>query len=155
MGESLIFAEIRRNATPEPKILPANIGSTARIPPASPQKLTANDANGEIPTPGTLTIECVTMQACTEYFVHTPLPRSTNEALARVLAHRRQSLGAKQEGLSATVKPMEEPKGFMGGGSTDVSDVSWNVPTASLSVACYPISSPGHSWAITTCSGSK
>ena len=69
-------------------------------------------------------------------------------------AHEVQkNLGVKEEGLSTAIKPLEEPKGFMGGGSTDVSDVSWNVPTATLGVACYPVSSPGHSWAITTCSG--
>jgi Lhr-like helicase len=42
----------------------------------------------EIPTLAALTIECVSMQACREYFVHTPLPRSANEAIARTLVHR-------------------------------------------------------------------
>ncbi|MSQ97432.1 MAG: DEAD/DEAH box helicase [Gemmataceae bacterium] len=42
----------------------------------------------EIPTLAALSIECVAMQSCTEYFVHTPLPRAVNETLARVLLHR-------------------------------------------------------------------
>jgi len=32
------------------------------------------------------------------------------------------------------------------GGSTDVGDVSWHVPTAGLSTVCFPAGSPGHSW---------
>jgi ATP-dependent Lhr-like helicase len=44
----------------------------------------------EIPTLTALSIECVSMQACMEYFVHTPLPRSANEAIARVLLQRRR-----------------------------------------------------------------
>jgi len=64
-------------------------------------------------------------------------------------------LGKKPEGMSTEIKPLEEPKGFMGGGSTDVADVSWITPTASLSVACWPLESPGHSWAVVTCSGSS
>ncbi|HQD75016.1 MAG TPA: amidohydrolase, partial [Bacillota bacterium] len=40
-----------------------------------------------------------------------------------------------------------------GTGSTDVGDVSWVVPTAQFSTACHPIGIPGHSWAITSCSG--
>ena len=44
----------------------------------------------ETPTLAALSIECVSMQACQEYFVHTPLPRSANETIARVLVHRWQ-----------------------------------------------------------------
>jgi aminobenzoyl-glutamate utilization protein B len=32
------------------------------------------------------------------------------------------------------------------GGSTDVGDVSWHVPTGGLDTACFPAGSPGHSW---------
>lgn len=33
-----------------------------------------------------------------------------------------------------------------GGGSTDVADVSWNVPTVQCDVSCYALGTPGHSW---------
>ena len=46
------------------------------------------ESASEIPTLGVLSIESVSMQSCVEYFVHTPLPRSVNETLARVLIHR-------------------------------------------------------------------
>jgi aminobenzoyl-glutamate utilization protein B len=32
------------------------------------------------------------------------------------------------------------------GGSTDVGDISWHVPTSGLSTVCFPAGSPGHSW---------
>src|SRR5690606_18198365 len=38
-----------------------------------------------------------------------------------------------------------EPYGAMGG-STDVGDVSWHVPTSGISTACFAAGSPGHSW---------
>jgi Lhr-like helicase len=42
----------------------------------------------ETPTVSALLMECVSMQVGQEYFVHTPLPRSANEAIVRVLHHR-------------------------------------------------------------------
>ena len=38
-------------------------------------------------------------------------------------------------------------------GSTDVSDVSWNTPTAQFTTTCHPLASPGHSWSETSTSG--
>lgn len=32
------------------------------------------------------------------------------------------------------------------GGSTDVGDISWHVPTSGIGTACFPMGSPGHSW---------
>ncbi len=37
-------------------------------------------------------------------------------------------------------------KGRSGGGSTDVGDVSWIVPTVQMSAATVPLGCPGHSW---------
>ncbi len=81
-------------------------------------------------------------------------PRFTDEeqAFARDV---QKYLGKKEDGMSVKIKPLEEPKGYSGGGSTDVADVSWIVPTASLGIACWPLESPGHSWAVATCSGSS
>ncbi|WP_251552032.1 amidohydrolase [Neobacillus muris] len=42
------------------------------------------------------------------------------------------------------VEPFDEGKSMSG--STDVADVSWNVPTAQFTTACAPIGTPGHSW---------
>lgn len=57
-----------------------------------------------------------------------------------------------QKSLCDTLVPYRDEIG-KGGGSTDVGDVSWVVPTAQFSTACYPLGIPGHSWAITSCAG--
>ncbi len=66
-----------------------------------------------------------------------------------------RSFGEKEDGLSTKIEELKEPEKFMGGGSTDVGDVSWLVPTASLTTACWPCGTPGHSWGVVTCAGSS
>jgi aminobenzoyl-glutamate utilization protein B len=85
-------------------------------------------------------------------WVGAPQFRDEEQALAREI---QRYVGKKEEGLGAAIKPLEEPKGYMGDGSTDVADVSWIVPTATPGAACWPKDAPGHSWAVTTCSGSS
>ncbi|MDP9741151.1 UNVERIFIED_ORG: aminobenzoyl-glutamate utilization protein B [Bacillus sp. B2I3] len=50
------------------------------------------------------------------------------------------------------VEPFDE--GDILAGSTDVADVSWNVPTAQFNTACAPIGTPFHSWQFTASVGS-
>jgi aminobenzoyl-glutamate utilization protein B len=85
-------------------------------------------------------------------FVGAPQFTEPEHAFAREI---QKYLGKKEDGMAVKIKPLEEPKGYSGGGSTDVADVSWIVPTASLGTACWPLESPGHSWAVATCSGSS
>ncbi|MDP4201201.1 MAG: amidohydrolase [Bacteroidota bacterium] len=47
---------------------------------------------------------------------------------------------------AAKVKPLGEETVSQGGGSSDVGDVSWNVPTVSFGVAGFIPGSAGHSW---------
>lgn len=47
---------------------------------------------------------------------------------------------------AATVRPLAEERPSTGGGSSDVGDVSWNVPTASFGTAGFIPGSAGHSW---------
>ncbi|MGH6891947.1 MAG: amidohydrolase, partial [Dongiaceae bacterium] len=54
-------------------------------------------------------------------------------------------------GSEEQVQPLREESG---GGSTDVADVSWIVPTAQFSTATYVPGTPGHSWQSTACAGS-
>jgi aminobenzoyl-glutamate utilization protein B len=46
----------------------------------------------------------------------------------------------------AKVQPLREERPSQGGGSTDVGDVSWNVPTVSFNTAAFVPGSAGHSW---------
>ncbi len=66
-----------------------------------------------------------------------------------------ESFGKEVVGLNKEIKPLKEPEGYLGGGSTDVADVSWIVPTAALSTQCWPPNTPGHSWGVVTSSGSS
>jgi len=66
-----------------------------------------------------------------------------------------RNLGKEEDGLSTKIEPLEEPKGYSGGGSTDAADVSWIVPTSRIRTVCWPIHTPGHSWGVVTCAGSS
>ena len=55
------------------------------------------------------------------------------------------------ESAAEVIKP-EEGIGY---GSTDVSDVSWVVPTGGFSTATFVPGSPTHSWQSTACSGTS
>lgn len=69
------------------------LGDAARM--AVVDLLNEQETVSEIPTLSAMLIECVAMQSCSEYFLHTPLPRSANEAIARVLLRRMRSLTRK------------------------------------------------------------
>jgi len=56
-------------------------------------------------------------------------------------------------GMDASINPLRETLDTPGGGSTDVGDVSWNVPNINLSVTVAPKDTPWHSWAVVACGG--
>src|SRR5262245_8128796 len=61
--------------------------------------------------------------------------------------------GIEQKGLNGAVTPINENPGDPDGGSTDVADVSWNVPVLHVSVATAPVGSPWHAWPVAACGG--
>ena len=63
------------------------------------------------------------------------------------------STGKPELGIDGTIKPLRETLENPGGGSTDVGDVSWNVPNINLGVTTAPIDTPWHSWAVVACGG--
>lgn len=64
-----------------------------------------------------------------------------------------RTAGVEQRGMDGAVQPLEEPRPDPPGGSTDVADVSWNVPTLHLSVATAPPDAPWHAWPVVACGG--
>ncbi len=66
-----------------------------------------------------------------------------DQLLAKAL---QKDIGAKVEGLNHKVKPLEGPKEPKGGGSDDIGDISWNVPTVYLRYPANIPNLPGHSW---------
>ncbi len=62
-----------------------------------------------------------------------------------------QEIGAEVVGLNTEIRPLQEkamdPKLNMGGGSDDIGDISWNVPTITLFYPANIPNLPGHNWA--------
>ncbi len=56
-------------------------------------------------------------------------------------------------GLDGAIQPLKETPGDPEGGSTDVGDVSWVVPTLHVSVTTAPKDTPWHSWAVVASGG--
>jgi aminobenzoyl-glutamate utilization protein B len=50
---------------------------------------------------------------------------------------------------------LEDKPGEPEGGSSDVADVSWNIPVLHLSVATAPLDTPWHAWPVVACGGSS
>lgn len=55
--------------------------------------------------------------------------------------------------MESIIEPLEETQEHPMGGSTDVGDVSFVVPTIRLSATTAPKGTPWHSWAVVACGG--
>ncbi len=64
-----------------------------------------------------------------------------------------ESTGKEQLGIESEINPLEETQEHPMGGSTDVGDVSFVVPTIRLSATTAPKGTPWHSWAVVACGG--
>jgi len=62
-----------------------------------------------------------------------------------------RATGVAETGMFAGVKPLEGQQAE--GGSTDVADVSWVVPTLHVSVATSPLGAPWHAWPVVASGG--
>jgi len=70
-----------------------------------------------------------------------------DQALARGIQHE---LKVREEGLATKLAPLRGPipaEQRTGGGSDDIGDISWNVPTVSLRFPSNVPGLPGHNWA--------
>lgn len=100
---------------------------------------------------------------CHEIIPNLPLSRVLERNLKRIGAPKfdeadrklarqlqeplRADFGLKEEKpLRDTLESFPDEPYPAEGGSTDVGDISWHVPTGGLSVACFAAGSPGHSW---------
>jgi aminobenzoyl-glutamate utilization protein B len=75
-----------------------------------------------------------------------PAWSEADQTLARAL---QRELGVPDSGLSTTLDtlgPALRPEQRTGGGSDDIGDVSWNVPTATLRFPSNVPNLPGHNW---------
>ena len=56
-------------------------------------------------------------------------------------------------GLKGAIKPLQPSPPDPQGGSTDVADVSWIVPTLHFAVTTAPYKAPWHAWPVVACGG--
>jgi aminobenzoyl-glutamate utilization protein B len=66
-----------------------------------------------------------------------------------------EHLGVDQQGFDAEIKPLADSLEAVEGGSTDVAEVSYLVPTAGFQLTTAAAGVPWHSWATTACHGSS
>ncbi len=64
-----------------------------------------------------------------------------------------KATGKKQVGMNTTPEPFDDSPGEPEGGSTDVADVSWTVPTLQLLVTTAPADTPWHAWPVVAAGG--
>ncbi|MGA2363128.1 MAG: amidohydrolase [Candidatus Aminicenantales bacterium] len=64
-----------------------------------------------------------------------------------------RAAGVDPKGLDGAVQPWMAPKADPEGGSTDVGDVSWIVPTLSMNATTAPVDAPWHAWPVVACGG--
>ena len=64
-----------------------------------------------------------------------------------------RACGVEPKGLNGAIQPLEDPRPDPPGGSTDVADVSWLVPTLHVSVTTAPEGAPWHAWPVVACGG--
>jgi aminobenzoyl-glutamate utilization protein B len=82
------------------------------------------------------------------------MAESFDKAGLETMAQSPEFKDLKGQVLNTTLVP-PMGKGRSGGGSTDVGDVSWIVPTVQMSAATVPLGCPGHSWQNCASSGSS
>ncbi len=102
-----------------------------------------------------------------EYLLNRPLQEALQKNLELVGAPRytdaeqefarslQRVTGKEEKGFNDKVEPLPDKPGEVKGGSTDVADVSWIVPTAGFRVTTAAEDVPWHSWATTACSGTR
>jgi aminobenzoyl-glutamate utilization protein B len=74
-----------------------------------------------------------------------PTWSDADQALAKAL---QKEIGAPVDGLKTKVDPLKAPSpATEKGGSDDIADISWNVPTVYLRYPANIPNTPGHSWA--------
>jgi aminobenzoyl-glutamate utilization protein B len=81
-------------------------------------------------------------------FPYTPEEAKFAEEIRKTLTDPPDVATGSQE----TVRPMRN--GAVNSSSTDLADVSWNVPTVSMTGATFAPGVPAHSWQATACAGS-
>jgi len=82
-------------------------------------------------------------------------PLEFTEAEQAFAIEIQRATGVEPLGLKGEIKPLDLNPGPPDGGSTDVADVSWNVPTIHLSVTTAAFEAPWHAWPVVAAGGTS
>jgi len=82
---------------------------------------------------------------------HIGVPAYSEEELA-FARELQENFGVEPKGMTAETQPLGDEGASMGA-STDVGDVSWNVPTMGCGMPTMPLGVAVHTWAATACHG--
>ncbi len=80
---------------------------------------------------------------------HVGLPEWSEDDIALAKGIQRE-LGSEEEGLATEIRELQGPVDLsrsLGGGSDDIGDISWNMPTVTLRFPSNVSGTPGHNWA--------
>jgi len=100
-----------------------------------------------------------------EYLLNRPLQEALQKNLELVGAPQfteeeqefarslQRILNMEEKGFNEKIKPLPDKPGEVKGGSTDVAEVSWIVPTVGFRITTAAEDIPWHSWAATACHG--
>ncbi len=80
---------------------------------------------------------------------HVGLPEWNDDDIALATAIQRE-LGSEETGLATEIGELRGPVDLsrsLGGGSDDIGDISWNMPTVTLRFPSNVSGTPGHNWA--------
>jgi aminobenzoyl-glutamate utilization protein B len=83
-------------------------------------------------------------------FVGAPQFTEDEQEFARSI---QRNTNKEEKGFNESIKPLDDIPGVATGGSTDVAEVSWIVPTAGFFMTTAAEYIPWHSWAATACHG--
>ncbi|MFQ5752060.1 MAG: amidohydrolase [bacterium] len=84
--------------------------------------------------------------------VGAPKFTAKEQEFARTLQH---FVGKEEKGFNDKIAPLADSLAALSGGSTDVAEVSWIVPTAGFRITTAAYGVPWHSWATTACHGTE
>ena len=102
-----------------------------------------------------------------EYLLNRPLQEALQKNLELVGAPQfteeeqefarslQRFVNKEEKGFNEKIKALPDKPGEVKGGSTDVAEVSWIVPTAGFSITTAAEDIPWHNWATTACHGTR
>jgi aminobenzoyl-glutamate utilization protein B len=86
-------------------------------------------------------------EVCYKNIQRVGMPKWSDADTTLAKALQRELAAPKQEGLNTEIDTVLEVRSSMGGGSDDIADISWSLPTITIGYPSNMPGLPGHHWA--------